>query len=252
MSRRPALVALEVGVPLALLALVAWWTEQAGSLFFPPVTVVLEAFRDAWLWEGLIRDGIPSLYRLAAGYAIAVVAGVTFGTIIGLSWRARLMAQPVVEFLRALPSPAAIPFFILVFGIGDLSKILLIGLVSVWPVMLNTIDGVGAVDRTVLETARMYNLRGTDTLFRVRLPSALPQIFAGMRTSLSLAIVLMVVSEMVASVNGIGRSVLTAQSLFDTPRMWSGILLLGMLGYLLNAVFGLVERRVLAWHLEAS
>ena len=251
MKRGTMLLTLEIAVPLALLALITWWTAQADSFFFPPVTEILEAFRETWLFDSFIDDALPSLYRLAAGYAMAVVAGVALGTIIGVSWRARRMSAPVVEFLRALPAPATVPFFILVFGIGDLAKILLIGLVTIWPVLLNTVDGIGGIDATLMETARMYHLGQKDMLFRVRLPAALPQIYAGMRTSLSLAVVLMVVSEMVASADGIGHSIIVAQSLFDIPKMWAGILLLGLLGYLLNLLFEIQERRVLRWHFGA-
>ena len=252
MKRRVLLGTLEIVVPVAILGLITWWTARADSFFFPPVTEVLEAFRETWLFDSFFADAVPSMYRLLAGYALAVVAGVVLGTVIGISWRARRMSAPVVEFLRALPAPAAIPFFILVFGIGDMAKILLIGLVTIWPVLLNTVDGIAGIDATLMETARMYNIGRMDMLLRVRLPAALPRIYAGMRTSLSLAIVLMMVSEMVASTNGIGRSVLVAQSLFDIPKMWSGILLLGVLGYLLNVLFEFQERRVLDWHLASS
>jgi ABC-type nitrate/sulfonate/bicarbonate transport system permease component len=107
---------------------------------------------------------------------------------------------------------------------------------------------VAGVDPTLRETARVYDIGPVDRVLRVTLPAAAPQIFAGMRTALSLALILMVISEMVASTNGIGYFVLQAQRSFAIPEMWSGILLLGILGYVLNAIFLLVERRVLRWH----
>jgi ABC-type nitrate/sulfonate/bicarbonate transport system permease component len=107
---------------------------------------------------------------------------------------------------------------------------------------------VTGIDPTLRDTARVYGVKGSGLLRRIILPAASPQIFAGMRTSLSLALILMVISEMVASTNGIGFFVLQSQRSFAIPEMWSGILLLGLLGYLLNVVFVLVERRVLAWH----
>ena len=119
---------------------------------------------------------------------------------------------------------------------------------SIWPVLLNTIDGVTGIDPTLNDTARVYGVSGRQRLLRIVLPAASPQIFAGMRTSLSLALILMVISEMVASTNGIGYFVLQSQRTFAIPEMWSGILLLGILGYVLNAGFMLVERRVLRWH----
>jgi ABC-type nitrate/sulfonate/bicarbonate transport system permease component len=94
----------------------------------------------------------------------------------------------------------------------------------------------------------VYGVSRRDRVWRVMLPAASPQIFAGMRTSLSLALILMVISEMVASTNGIGYFVLQSQRTFAIPEMWSGILLLGILGYVLNGAFVLIERRVLRWH----
>ncbi len=136
----------------------------------------------------------------------------------------------------------------MVIGVGNSMKVLIIAFVCLWPVLLNTIDGITGIDPTLNDTARVYGVRGLTRLRLVVLPAAGPQIFAGMRTSLSLAVILMVISEMVASTNGIGFFVLQSQRSFAIPEMWSGILLLGILGYVLNVIFILVERRVLAWH----
>jgi ABC-type nitrate/sulfonate/bicarbonate transport system permease component len=193
-------------------------------------------------------DVVPSLVRLGLGYGIACVVAVVAGLALGLSRPLRRAADPIVQFLRAIPPPALLPFGILVLGVGDKMKIFIIAFVCLWPVLLNTIDGVAGVDPTLRETARVYGIRARDRLLKVTLPAAAPQIFAGMRTALSLALILMVISEMVASSNGIGYFVLQAQRSFAIPEMWSGILLLGLLGYVLNGLFLLVERRVLRWH----
>jgi ABC-type nitrate/sulfonate/bicarbonate transport system permease component len=162
--------------------------------------------------------------------------------------RGRLVAGPIVEFLRSIPPPALLPFAILVFGTGTDMKVFIIAFVCLWPILLNTIDGVTGVDPTLRETTRVYGVSTIDRIRLVVMPAAAPQIFAGMRTSLSLALILMVISEMVASTNGIGYFVLQAQRSFNMPEMWSGIFVLGILGYGLNAGFVLVERRVLRWH----
>jgi ABC-type nitrate/sulfonate/bicarbonate transport system permease component len=240
--------ALEVAVPVALLVL--WGVLSAGSetYYFPPLTDILRAFSDTWLFERVGSDVVPSLVRLGLGYGIACVVGVAAGLALGLSPPLRRAADPVVQFLRAIPPPALLPFGILVMGVGTSMKVFIIAFVCVWPVLLNTIDGVGGVDPTLRETSRVYGVPRRDAILRVMLPAASPQIAAGMRTSLSLALILMVISEMVASTNGIGYFVLQSQRSFAITEMWSGILLLGILGYALNAVFVLVERRVLRWH----
>jgi ABC-type nitrate/sulfonate/bicarbonate transport system permease component len=185
---------------------------------------------------------------MGLGYSFAVIVAVVVGLVLGFSRRARLAAGPLVEFFRAIPPPALLPFGLLVLGVGTTMKVFLIAFVCLWPVLLNTIDGVMGVDPTLQETSRVYGISKRDHIRRVILPAATPQIFAGMRTSLSLALILMVISEMVASTNGIGRFTLESQRSFDIADMWSGILLLGILGYALNAVFILVERSVLRWH----
>jgi ABC-type nitrate/sulfonate/bicarbonate transport system permease component len=239
---------LEVTVPIALLAVWAAWSASSDTFYFPPLTDILTTFEQTWLFERVGSDVLPSLERLALGYAIAVAAAVAIGVPLGLSPLARRATSPIVEFLRAIPPPALLPFAIVVLGVGNAGKVFLIAFVCVWPVLLNTIDGVTGIDLTLRETARVYGVRGRQRLLQIVLPAASPQIFAGMRTSLSLALILMVISEMVASTNGIGFFVLQSQRSFAIPEMWSGILLLGLLGYALNLIFLLAERRVLAWH----
>lgn len=239
---------LEVMVPVLVLVLWGVWSASADSFFFPPLTEILTTFEETWLFERVGSDVLPSLGRLFGGYFLAVAVAVLVGIPLGLSHNARRGASPIVEFLRAIPPPALIPFAIVVIGVGNGMKVFIIAFVCVWPVLLNTIDGITGIDPTMKDTARVYGVRGLDRLRKVVLPAAGPQIFAGMRTSLSVALILMVISEMVASTNGIGFFVLQAQRSFAIPEMWSGILLLGLLGYILNACFLLVERRVLAWH----
>ena len=247
-ARRILGIALEVGVPVAVLAGWALWSAQAESFYFPPLTDILVSFEETWVFERVGSDVLPSRGRLAAGYSIAVVVAIAVGLVLGLSTTARRAASPIVEFLRAIPPPALLPFAIVVIGVGNSMKVFIIAFVCIWPVLLNTIDGIGGIDPTLKDTTRVYGVRGVDRLRLVIMPAAAPQIFAGMRTSLSLALILMVISEMVASTNGIGFFVLQSQRTFAIQEMWSGILLLGLLGYILNVLFVLAERRVLAWH----
>lgn len=249
--RRLAVRGVDLAVALALLAF--WWLASTGSdsFYFPPLEDILSTFGETWVFERAGSDVAPSLGRLAAGYAIAVVVGVAGGMLLGLSRTARLTLGPIVEFLRAIPPTALIPAAIVVLGAGDLMKVLIIAMACVWPILLNALDGAAGVETTLLDTARCYRIRPLDRLRSVILPAALPQIFAGMRTSLSIAIIVMVVSEMVASTNGIGFFILQSQRSFAIAEMWSGILLLGLLGYVLNYAFTVVERRALRWHREA-
>lgn len=248
MRRRWVAVLAEIVVPAAVIAFWWVWSTTAESFYFPPLPQILSTFADTWIFERAASDVAPSLIRLFAGFGLAVVFSVVVGVLLGQFDRARRATEPIVEFLRAVPPPALLPFAIVILGVGDWMKIFIIALVCVFPVLLNTVDGLIGVDQTLKETAQAYGVRGIERLRLVILPAAMPQIFAGMRTSLSLALILMVISEMVGSTNGIGYFVLQSQRSFAIPEMWSGIVLLGVLGYLLNACFTVIERQVLTWH----
>lgn len=239
---------LEIVVPI--LVLVVWGLLSAGStsFYFPPLTKIFQAFADNWLFARVNSDVVPSLARLFIGYAIAVLAAIVIGVALGASAALGRAVDPVVQFLRAIPAPVLIPAGILVLGIGSDMKVALIAFVCFFPILLNTIDGVAGVDPALRETARSFRIPRRERLFHIMLPSAAPQIFAGARVSLSLAVIMMVVSEMVASTNGIGYFVLQSQRTFAIAAMWSGIFLLAILGYVLNMIFLLIERRVLRWH----
>jgi ABC-type nitrate/sulfonate/bicarbonate transport system permease component len=245
---RATYAAVELTAPLLLLVLWGVWSSGSETYYFPPLTDILQTFADTWVFERAGSDVVPSLARLGLGYGIACAVAVAAGLALGLSPALRRASDPIVQFLRAIPPPALLPFAILVIGVGNSMKVFIIAFVCLWPILLNTIDGVRGIDPTLDDTTRVYGIGSRDRVWRVMLPAASPQIFAGMRTSLSLALILMVISEMVASTNGIGYFVLQSQRTFAIPEMWSGILLLGILGYVLNGGFMLIERRVLRWH----
>ncbi|MHA5046971.1 ABC transporter permease [Streptomyces sp. SD15] len=237
-------------VALPALVVAGWWLASDGStdVYWPPLRTILKTFPDVWTGERLRADVLPSVLRLLAGYLSAAVVGVALGTVIGSYRRVRAVCEPVLEFLRAVPPPVLIPVIMLFAGIGDTMKIAVIASGCIWPILLNTVEGVRAVDSVMAETARSYGITGVARLRTVVLPSASPQIFAGLRQALSVGIILMVISEMFAPSNGLGFTIVQFQRGFAIPDMWTGILVLGLLGFLLSVVFQLVERRVLGWY----
>ncbi|HEY0001063.1 MAG TPA: ABC transporter permease [Actinoplanes sp.] len=237
-----------VGLPIVLFA--GWFLVSEGSANFyaPPLRQILRAFADTWTPARLRADVLPSLLRLLAGYALAVLAGVTIGLAIGLNGRLRATVEPVLEFFRAIPPPVLVPVIMLFAGIGNGMKVIVIVFGCVWPILLNTVEGVRAIDGVQIDTARAYRITGPARLRRVILPSASPQICAGLRQALSIAIILMVISEMFAASNGLGFTIVQFQRSFAIPEMWSGIILLGLLGFGLSLLFRLAERRALRWY----
>jgi ABC-type nitrate/sulfonate/bicarbonate transport system permease component len=232
---------------------IAW--QAAATLADDPVAwptfgAVAGRFWELWIANPIawIDSILPSLARLLAGWLVAVGIGVAAGSLIGLSTAARQMVDPVAAFLRSIPPPALLPLFIVLLGIGDGMKVAMIAFGVVWPILLNTADGVASVEPLHRETARVYRIGFGSELTRIILPSAAPKIFAGLRVSLSIAVILMVISEMVATVNGVGFELVQAQRAFRSLDVWATIVLLGLLGSTLNAILGAIERHVLSWH----
>ncbi|WP_053747394.1 ABC transporter permease [Streptomyces sp. MMG1533] len=247
---RRVLLRLFFVVALPVVLFVGWWlaSDNSTDVFWPPLRTIMQTFPDVWTAERLKDDVLPSVLRLTGGYALAAVVGVALGTVIGSYRRVRAVCEPVLEFLRAVPPPVLVPVIMLFAGIDDTMKVTVIASGCVWPILLNTVEGVRAVDPVMAETARSYGIKGPSRLTNLVLRSASPQIFAGLRQALSIGIILMVISEMFAASNGLGFTVVQFQRSFAIPDMWTGILVLGLFGFLLSVVFQLVERRVLAWY----
>ncbi|WIM98725.1 ABC transporter permease [Actinoplanes oblitus] len=235
-------------LPIVLFAGWFWLSDDSESFYAPPLRTIFTAFKDTWQPERLRADVAPSLLRLFAGYLLAALIGIGLGVAIGLNRRLRAVLEPILEFFRAIPPPVLVPVIMLFAGIGDGMKVIVIVFGCVWPILLNTVEGVRAVDGVVLDTARAYGVTGPARITRVILPSASPQIATGLRQALSIAIILMVISEMFAASNGLGFTIVQFQRSFAIPEMWSGIILLGLLGFALSLLFRLAERRALRWY----
>lgn len=246
--RRLGQVLTPLWLPVLLIAI--WWfaTATSTSPFFPPLGDILVDTWNQWIVFGAWTNAVVSLRNLFFGYVLGTLIGVIGGSLL---WRLRYLRvamNPIIYFLYVLPAPALLPAMIAIFGIGDMRQIALIALGAIWPTLLNTLDGMRGVDTVKFDTAKALRLGGWRTYFRLVLPGAGPQIAAGLRASLTVAIVLMVVSEMVAANSGIGFFILQAQAEFAIKKMWTGILVLALIGTVLNYLFVFIERRALRWY----
>ena len=241
-------VLLELVVPAMVIG--AWWvlSARSTSLYFPPLSTIVTSLRHVWLFSHFASDAVPSLEHLAAGFGVATAVGVAGGVVLGLTPIVADAVAPILEFLRAVPGVAMLPAALLLFGIGSTMQVAVIVYGTIWPILLNSAVGVRSVDPLIADVARSYRISPLNRLFRIILPAASPQIIAGMRTALSIGITVIVFSEMVGSSNGIGYQILAAQRSFAVPDMWAGMILLGILGYLVNVAFRAFEHIVLGWH----
>ena len=243
---------------LVSLLVVAGWevaARRTHDVFFPPPSAIVSRMHELWfsgphvLTPGATENLLPSLGRMAAGLAIVALAGVGLGLALGRSERTMAYLDPLLQFARAIPPPTLVPVFIVLMHLGSPMQIVSIAAGAVWPILLNTADGARSVDPVQIATARVFQVCAADRLGKIILPSALPKIFAGLRLSLSLALILMVFSELLpGTANGIGFQLTDAQSRSDLPTVWSAIVLLGVLGYLLNTLLLVVQRRALRRH----
>jgi ABC-type nitrate/sulfonate/bicarbonate transport system permease component len=251
---RVGLVARETALRLLVLAgALAFWkvaTSLADSLFFPPPEDVLRAVWEDWFgeWSTTWSANIsPSLERLLSGFLLAAAIGIGAGVLIGRSRTLGDYVEPIIHFVRAIPPPALLPLFIVLLGIDDNMKIALIATGVLPPILLNTIDGLRSVDTLYFDTAESFRIPRRQRFTHVILPATAPKIFAGLRISMSIAVILMVISELYAATDGIGFRILRAQRQFKMVDLWAGLVVLGMLGAVLNGALTVVERRVLRW-----
>lgn len=229
-----------------------WWFATAGSqsFYFPPLHQILDVFAHDWLSRRVVSDLLPSLRNLALGFLVAGLFGISFGMLVGsVNWLGKMTA-PLIHFVRSMPPPVFLPIALIVAGTGTTMKVLIIAVGATWPTVLNAMDGVRGVDPQLRRMARVYGLNRSERVRHVILPSAAPQIMAGLRTTLQYSIMLIVVSEMVASTGGIGYYVLMSQQTFAVPETWAGTLLLGLIGFSCAVLFLAVEKRALFWQYD--
>ncbi|GAB2859174.1 ABC transporter permease [Nocardioides pacificus] len=241
-------LAWELWLPVVLVA--AWWVASADStsFYWPALSDVVTRLGELWFFDHLLQDAVPSVLRLVAGFSIGFVVALGLGLLLGSVAALEDATRPLVEFMRALPSVALLPIMMLVLGTDTDMKVVTIAFVSTWPILLNTVEGVRAVDPVLHQVAAGYRISRWHRLRYIVIPAAMPQVFAGSRVALSMSVVAMVLTEMVGSPGGLGYFVLNAQRTFDIVAMWTGLIVLGLIGYAANKTFGLIESRVLSWH----
>jgi ABC-type nitrate/sulfonate/bicarbonate transport system permease component len=235
-------------------AMGAWELIRAtGALprnYIPGVGPIISATVNDFASDLLPAVG-DTLKAWAVGLAITIPAGVLLGVAVGL-WRwVDAALRVTVEFLRPVPSVALIPIAVLVFGISLRMQLLLIVYACVWPVFYNVRYAVRGVDPLFLDTGRVAGLSRVALIRRVVLPSVLPAIFTGVRIASSIALILAVSAELITGAPGLGKLIVEAQGATKISLSYAGVLVTGIVGFLLNFVFMTLDRRLLPWSLAA-
>ncbi|MGV9799128.1 ABC transporter permease [Mycobacterium sp. NPDC003449] len=239
-------------LPCVLCSLYIIYTSSSPNPFFPPPGKIWTRFQDTWLFAHFATDVVPSLRNLVVGFSVAAATGVTLGLALGrVTWLQQLL-MPLVHFFRSTPPIMLIPPLVLIIGTGDASKVAIIVVGSLFPILIASLDGVRNVDPMLTDVARGLKISRVHAITHIYGPAAGPAIFGGLETGLQISVVLMVASEMIAATHGIGYLTMQAQATFDAVGVWSGIVLLSVIGFLIAALFKATRARILAWHIEMS
>ena len=237
---------------VGVVGLVAIWSLVTWRQWVDPVLLPSPIATFNSLWRGMEGtlgfDFLKTVYRTAASTLIAAVIAIPLGIVLGSSERLYRSLEFVIDFFRSTPASAMFPLFLVLFGVGDETKIAVAAFGAILVILFNVAYGVMNARKTRLLAAKVMGASRWRVLFDVMLLESLPQTFVGLRNGVSLALVIIVVAEMfIGSQDGLGHSVFEAQQLFDMPRMYAAIFAAGALGYGLNLLFLLIERRFVHW-----
>lgn len=235
-------------LPIALIALLEI-VVRAGAVpahLLPPPTEVAQTLIQL-AGSGLETHVLASTLRVAAGFLAGSLLALLLGSLVGLSRTAEALLDPSFQGLRAIPSLAWVPLLLLWLGIDETSKVTLIAIGAFFPVYMGVASGFRDVDRKLVEVAEMAGLSKPDLVRRVLLPAALPSVFTGLRTGLSLAWMFMVAAELIAASRGLGYLLTDGRETARADIVLAAIVLLALLGKLSDSAMRMFERRWLAW-----
>lgn len=237
-------------VPVALLLCLEFAARNGlvNPTFLPPPSAIIDTFGGIVASGGFVAPLAQTILFLFVGYGIGCAAAVALGILMGYSRAVFNLFEPLTELLRPLPKPALLPVMILFLGLGAKMEITIVALGCFFPVLINTLQGVRAVDPTMINTARTFG-HGTVAIWRrILLPASAPYILAGMRVSLGLGLILVVTAEMISGTGGLGDAILGAQRTFLVKDSYAWLIVLALLGLLLTWLFSWVERRLAFWN----
>ncbi len=240
-----------LGLILPVGVLVAWQvlasTRAIDLRLFPAPSEVLSDLADLVRSGELLSNFLVSLARATAGFAVGASAGLVFGVLVGYSRLAESLLDPTFQMLRTVPLLAMTPLFILWLGFSDTAKVTLIATGAFFPMYVNAFLGVRGVDRKLFDVARVLEFSRAQQIRRVILPAAAPNILLGLRLSIGMSWLCLVVAELMGAQSGLGYLIQNARSLLDTPTVLIGVAAFALIGKASDSLVRVAERRLLAW-----
>lgn len=231
-------------LPVAL-ALAVWQLTVKDSVFFPPPSQWIQALGELYRQGVLVGPLLVTLKTFAVSLLIATLVGTMLGMLIGVNRHVDRALTPILDFFRSLPPPAIVPLATLLLGITLKASVAIVVLAVVWPILLNVVTATRALPTTRTEMARAIGLTRAERLTKVFVPSIVPGVLVGVRVSVSISLVVTLLVDILGSAEGAGRLLVQRQQLFDSPAVWGLLLVIGVFGYLLNLLLGLIEDRLL-------
>ena len=228
-------------VPLLVLLALWQWLQPGPSPYFPGPA-------RWWTAAGVLADREHLLAAFAAttwtfllGLALAIAIGAALGLAVGISPLIARALSPLLEFLRAIPPPVTVPVAALLIGYTNTMKLAVVTLSALWPILLNATSAVRTIDPLLLEVARSFRLGTAERIRRILLPAIVPSVLVGIRVAIPLAIVVTLLVEMLASLPGIGALMIRSQRNFQSAEVYALLVLVGLFGFAVNALFAMIE-----------
>lgn len=239
-----------------VILLLAWEALVRGGLldarFFPAPSSIVGTFATVTASGELWRHVYTSLSRIAVGYLMGALPALLLGIVFGLSRFARAFANPIVYALYPVPKVAILPLIMLIFGLGEMSKYVIIAIAVFFLVVLNTMAGVVQLDRIYFDVAKNFNASRRDFYLNVVLRGALPPIFTGLKLAMGVALIVLVTAEFVGARTGLGVMIYEAWQVFAIERLFVGLVVVSFLGYALSLLMDELERLLVPWQRDRS
>lgn len=226
------------------------WSSTAGHVnpvLLPPPSTVFPVLWELLATGAFVEPLASTMALLFTGFAVGTLLAVILGLLMGSIPAIYNLFEPLTEAIRPIPKPALVPPLFLFFGAGSTTMIIIIAAGVFFPVLINTVQGVRGVDQVLLDTARTFRLSRARTLLTIVFPAAMPLILTGMRISLGIGLVIVIVAEMLASENGIGLRILDLERSFEIAEMYAWIILLSVVGLVLSVGFEKLEYGAVPW-----